>query len=192
VALSPPLSPLIIKGFPHEISTPQLTKQRKKKKRETLVVCVSVMLASTLRLARRARTTHATPTSAGEAALFYFASSQQQRLFDFVRVIISFAFSLNRFLRCVFWKKEREREREREGKTKKKGRSRARLFFLNLKRLLFFTFAIDRASTLLTLARFFYFTHHTLFLCSFLRNEKKTKQDLYFRRFRVAVKFEER
>jgi len=75
VALSPPLSPLIIKGFPHEISTPQLTKQRKKKKRETLVVCVSVMLASTLRLARRARTTHATPTSAGEAALFY--SSRQ-------------------------------------------------------------------------------------------------------------------
>jgi len=101
---------------------------------------------------------------------------------------------------CVFFEsfssmcflEEREREREREGKTKKKGRSRARLFFLNLKRLLFFTFAIDRASTLLTLARFFYFTHHTLFLCSFLRNEKKTKQDLYFRRFRVAVKFEER
>jgi len=85
---------------------------------------------------------------------------------------------------------ERKRERER-GKDEKKG-SRARLFFLNLKRLLFFTFAIDRASTLLTLARFFYFTHRTLFLCSFLRNEKKTKQDLYFRRFRVAVKFEER
>jgi len=78
VALSPPpdLSlPFLLKGFP-QISTPQqLTKQRKKKKRETLVVCVSVMLASTLRLARRARTTHATPTSAGEAALFY--SSRQ-------------------------------------------------------------------------------------------------------------------
>jgi hypothetical protein len=192
VALSPPLSPLIIKGFPHEISTPQqLTKQRKKKKkRNTRRLC--------LRHARFYFTTgEKSENDARDAnerrrscAFLLVASSQQQRLFDFVRVIISFAFSLNRFLRCVFWKKERERERE--GKTKKKGRSRARLFFLNLKRLLFFTFAIDRASTLLTLARFFYFTHHTLFLCSFLRNEKKTKQDLYFRRFRVAVKFEER
>jgi hypothetical protein len=52
----------------------QLTRKQNKKKKEknTLVVCgVSVMLASTLRLARRARTTHATPTSGGEAALFY-------------------------------------------------------------------------------------------------------------------------
>jgi len=92
---------------------------------------------------------------------------------------------------CFLEERERERERER-GKDEKKGSVARAFVLLKLKTSTFFTFAIDRASTLLTLARFFYFTHHTLFLCSFLRNEKKTKQDLYFRRFRVAVKFEER
>jgi hypothetical protein len=92
---------------------------------------------------------------------------------------------------CVFFEsfssmcflEEREREREREGKTKKKGRSRARLFFLNLKRLLF---NVTNACAL-----FLLYTSYSLSL--FISSQrKKTKQDLYFRRFRVAVKFEER
>jgi hypothetical protein len=66
-------------------------------------------------------------------AFLLVARSQQQRLFDFVRVIIS----LNPLSSLCFLE-------EREGKTKKKRVARARLFFLNLKRLLFFTFAITR------------------------------------------------
>ena len=139
MALSPPLSPLIIKGFPHEISTHNNSqnKERKKKEKHSSFVSPSCsLLLYDWREERERRTRRQRAP-----AKLRFSTRRVKPAAAVIRLCACYYFI------CVFFEsfssmcflEERERERERErGKDEKKGSVARAFVLLKLKTSTFF------------------------------------------------------